>query len=56
MSTIWKNTGGCAEQYRCAAAINVLSILARAYDIVINRGVGSLGYGIEVVDGLSAIK
>ena len=34
--------------------IYLLSMLANAYNIIINHGVGSTGHGREVVDGLDA--
>ena len=54
MSNIWENTDGCAEQYHCLTAIYLLSMLAHAYSIIIDRGVVAPGYGREVVDGLNA--
>ena len=53
MTTIWENTDGCAYQYRCATTLYLLSMLAHAYNIIINCGVGEPGHGIEVVDRLS---
>ena len=54
MSTIWGNTDGCAEQYRCATALYLLSMLAHAYNTITDRGGGSPGHGIEPVDGFNA--
>ena len=34
----------CADQYRCATALYLLSILAHAYDIIIYHGVGAPGH------------
>ena len=56
MSTIWGNTGGCAEQYFCVAALYLLSMLEHAYNITIDCGVGAPVYGREVVDGLNATE
>eukprot|EP00957_Ditylum_brightwellii_P190783 14524120-Ditylum_brightwellii.AAC.1 len=50
-----EETDGCAKQYRCASAINLLSTLSMKYNIVINRAVGAPGYGKDVVDGLNAV-
>ena len=27
LSTIWENTDGCAEQYRCASALYLMSVI-----------------------------
>ena len=43
MSTILVNKYGCVEQYRCANALYLLLILAHAYNIKIDRGVGAPG-------------
>ena len=56
MITIWENTDGCEDQYLCATALYLLSMLAHAYNIIIDCGVGSPGHGIEVVDGLNVMK
>ena len=53
-STIWENTDGCAEQYKCTTALYLLSILSHAYNIVIDSGVGAPVHGKDVVDGLNA--
>ena len=54
VSTIWENTDGCDEFYRCATALYALSILSQSYNIVIESGIIAPGHGIEVVDGLNA--
>ena len=54
-STIMEETDGCAKQYRCASAINLLSMLSMKYNIVIDRAVGAPGHGKDVVDGLNAV-
>ena len=53
ISTIWENTDGCAEQYRCETALYLLSIFTHVYNIIIDCGVVTSGYGREVVDGLN---
>ena len=47
LSTIWKNTDGCAEQYICASAMYLMS--------VIDRGISAPGHGKEVVYGLNNV-
>eukprot|EP00957_Ditylum_brightwellii_P112676 8589324-Ditylum_brightwellii.AAC.1 len=54
-STILEETDGCAKQYRCASAINVLIMLSMKYNIVIDRAVGAPGRGKDVADGLNAV-
>ena len=44
MITIWENNDGCAEQYRCATELYLLSMLAHAYNIIIDHGVGAPGH------------
>ena len=54
MSTIWENNDGCAEQYCCATALYLLSMLSHEYNIIMDSGVGSLVHDREVVYGLNA--
>ena len=44
-SKIWENKNGCTEKYRCATVLYLLAMLEHAYNIVIDQGVGSPGYG-----------
>ena len=53
--TIWENTDGCADQYRCASELYLVSIMSQCYSIIIDRGISSPGHGKEVVDGLNEI-
>ena len=54
MSTIWYNNCGCTEQYRCAAALYLLSILSHAYNVIIDSGGVAPGHGRDLVDGFNA--
>ena len=54
MSTIWENTDGCVDKYRCATALYLLYMFAHAYKIIIDYGVGASAHDREVVDGLNA--
>ena len=45
---------GCTEQYCCETALYSLSILVYAYNILIDRAVGTPGYVGEAVDDLNA--
>ena len=55
LSTIWENTDGCAEQYRCASALLLMSGMSQTYSLIIDRGISAPGHGKEVVDGLNAV-
>ena len=50
LSTIWENTDGCAEQYRCASALYLMSVMSQTYSIIIDRGISEPGHWKEVVD------
>ena len=54
-STIWENTDGCAEQYICASALYLMSVIAQTYSLTIDRGISATGHRKEVVDGLNAV-
>ena len=53
LSTIWENTNGCAEQYRCASVLYLMSVMPQTYSIIIDRGISAHGHGIEVSDELN---
>ena len=36
LSTIWENTAGCAEQYRRASALYLMSVLSQCFSIIID--------------------
>ena len=55
LSTIWENNDGFAEQYRCASALYLMSVMSQTYSIIIDRGISAPGHGKEVVDGLNAV-
>ena len=55
LSTIWENTDGCTEQYRCATSLYLMSVLSQLHSIIFDRGVSAPGHGKEVVNGLIAI-
>ena len=55
LRTIWENTDGCAEQYRCTSALYLMSVLSQLQSIIIDRGISATGHGKEVVDGINAI-
>ena len=37
LSTIWENTDCCAEQYRCASALYLMSVMSQNYSLIIDR-------------------
>ena len=55
LSTIWENTDGCAEQYICASALYLMSVLSQCHSIIIDRGISAPLHGKEVVGGLNSI-
>ena len=55
LSTIWENTDGCAEQYICASAVYLMSVMSQCYFIIIDQGISAPGHGKEVLDGLNYV-
>ena len=55
LSTIWENNDGCAEQYRCATALNLMSVLSQRHSIIFDRGISAPGHGKYLVDGINVI-
>ena len=55
LSTTCENNDGCAEQYRCASALYLLSVISQTYSLIIDWGISAPGHGKEVVDGLNAV-
>jgi hypothetical protein len=47
-----EETSRCSKQHRCATARFLLSLLASAHKIVINRAIGVPGYDNDEADGL----
>ena len=52
---MWEKTDGCAEQYICASALYLMSVISQTYSIIIDWGIIAPGHGKEVVDGLNAV-
>ena len=44
MSKVWKDTDGCAKQYRCDLAIYLMSVLSYSYGIITDRAINSPGH------------
>ena len=55
LSTILRNTGGCAKQYRCASVLYLMSVMYQCYPIITYRGISAPGHGKDIVYGLNAV-
>ena len=55
LSEIWENTGGCADQYICAFALCLMSVMLQCYSVIIYHGIIAYGHVKELVDGINAI-
>ena len=55
LSTIWENTDGFADQYRCTSALYLMSVLPLHNPIIIDWCISAPRHGKEVVDGLNAM-
>ena len=55
LGTICENTDGCAEQYICASALYLMSVISQTYSLIIDWGISAPGHGKEVVDGLNDV-
>ena len=56
LSTIWENTVGCADQYRCESALYLMPVLSQCYLVINDRGISKTGHVKELVNGLNAIE
>ena len=45
LSKIWENIDGCAEQYRCAASLYLMSVLSQRHSIIFDQGISAPGHG-----------
>ena len=54
MSTVWEDTDGCANQYRCDLAIFLMTVLLTSYGIIIYRAMNAQGHGNNVVNEINA--
>ena len=54
-SKIWENTDGCAEQYICASALYLMSVLSQCHSIKIDRNISAPVHVKEVLDGINLI-
>ena len=51
-----ENTDGCGEQYICASALYLMSVLSQYFSIIIDRGISAPVHGKEVINGINDIK
>ena len=56
LSTLWENTDGCAEHYRCATALHLMSMLSQSFSVIIDRGISAPGHRREVIDDLNSVE
>ena len=56
LSKIWENTNGRAEQYRCATALYLMSVLSQRHSIIFDRGISAPRYVKEVFGGPYSIE
>ena len=42
VSTIWENTYGCSDKYRCVTSLYLPLILAHAYNIIVYLSIGTI--------------
>ena len=54
--TMWDQTDGCANQYRCSIAYYLMSYLSKSYQNFVDRAVDTPVHGKDVVDGLNAVQ
>ena len=46
---------GCAEQYRCASTLYLMSVMSQCYSIIIDRDISAPRHEKELVDVLNAV-
>ena len=55
MSTVWKDTDGCAKQYMCDFSICLMAVLSSSYSNIMNFEINALCRGKNVVNKLNAL-
>ena len=55
MSTVWEDTDGCANKYRCDLSIYLPTVLSSSYGNIIDRAINAPGHGNNVVDGINVM-
>ena len=54
--TIWENTDGCADHYRCATVLHLMSMLSQAFYIIIHSGIIVPGHVRQLLYGPNTIE
>ena len=54
--TMWDQTDGCANKYRCSIAYYLMSFLSKSYQIVLDRDVATTGHGNDEEDGFNDVN
>ena len=55
LSKIWENTDGCDDHYRSVNELYLMSMLSKAFSVIIDRGISEPGHSREVLYSLNAI-
>ena len=55
MSTVWEETYGCVNKYRCDLDIYLMTVLSSSYSIIMYCGINAPGNGNNFVDGINAM-
>ena len=53
MSTVWGDTYGCANQYRCDLSIYLITVLSSSYGIIMDRAINAPVHGKNFKDVLN---
>ena len=54
MSIVWEDTDCCANQYRCALGVYLMTVLSSSYGIIMDCTINAPGHGNNVVYGISS--
>ena len=56
MLTVWQDTDGCANKYRCALSIYLMTMLSSSYGIIMDHAINATGHIKNVVDRLNTTE
>ena len=56
MSTVWEDTNGCENQYRCALDMQLIIVLLSLYGIIMDCAINAPVHGKNVFDGINATE
>ena len=54
--TMWDQTYGCANQYRCYIAYYLMSFISKSHQILLDRSVDTPGHVKDVVDSFNDVN